>query len=52
MLLVAHVLAVAFLVTRTGLSPEQDARRPRMLAGTVISGLIVILISAYLRRIF
>jgi uncharacterized membrane protein len=52
MLLVAHVVAVAFLATRAGLSPEQDARRPRMLAGTAVSGLIIILISAYLRRIF
>lgn len=52
MLLVAHVIAVAFLVTRSNPTPEQDARRPRLLAGTAISGLIIIFISAYLRRIF
>jgi uncharacterized membrane protein len=52
MLLVGHVLAAAFLATRPVSSPDQGTRRPRMLAGAAISGLIIILISAYLRRIF
>jgi putative copper export protein len=47
LLLVLHVFAVAFLVTQ-----PKNPRRARMMAGTVISGLIIIAISAYLRRIF
>jgi putative copper export protein len=47
MLLVLHVFAVAFLVTK-----PKNPRRGRMMAGTVVSGLIIIAISAYLRRIF
>jgi len=47
LLLVMHVFAVAFLVTK-----PKNPRRARMMAGTVISGLIIIAISAYLRRIF
>jgi putative copper export protein len=47
LLLVLHVFAVAFLVTQ-----PKNPRRGRMMFGTVISGLIIIAISAYLRRIF
>ncbi len=47
LLLVLHVFAVAFLVTK-----PKNPRRGRMMAGTVVSGLIIIAISAYLRRIF
>jgi putative copper export protein len=47
LLLVLHVFAVAFLVTQ-----PKNPRRGRMMAGTVVSGLIIIAISAYLRRIF
>ena len=47
MLLVLHVFTVAFLVTQ-----PKNPRRKRMMFGTVISGLIIIAISAYLRRIF
>ncbi len=47
MLLVLHVFAVAVLV-----SQPRNERRGRMMTGTVISGLIIIAISAYLRRIF
>ena len=47
LLLVAHVFAVGIvLVTK---NPEH---RGRLLAGSAISGLIIILISAYLRRNF
>ncbi|HTQ58404.1 MAG TPA: hypothetical protein VMI94_28275 [Bryobacteraceae bacterium] len=47
LLLVAHVFSVGIvLVTR---NPEH---RGRLLAGSAISGLIIILISAYLRRTF
>jgi uncharacterized membrane protein len=47
LLLVAHVFAVGIvLVTK---NPEH---RGRLLAGSAISGLIIILISAYLRRTF
>jgi putative copper export protein len=47
LMLVLHIFAVALLVTR----PE-NPRRARMMAGAFISGLIVLAISAYLRRIF
>jgi hypothetical protein len=47
LLLVMHVFAVAFLVTQ-----PKNPRRARLMAGTVVSGLIIIAISAYLRRIF
>ena len=47
LLLVLHVFAVAFLVTQ-----PKTTRRGRMMLGTAISGLIIIAISAYLRRIY
>ena len=47
LLLAAHVFAVSLAVTR----PE-NPRRTRLLTGTLISGLAVVLIAAYLRRIF
>jgi putative copper export protein len=47
MLLVLHVFAVAILAVR----PTVE-RRARMMYGAAISGLVVILLSAYLRRIF
>jgi uncharacterized membrane protein len=47
LLLVLHVFASAFLATRPG-----NPRRARMMASAGLSGLIVILISAFLRRIF
>lgn len=47
LLLVAHIFAVALLVVR----PKAE-RRARLMGGAAISGLAVILISAYLRRIF
>ena len=47
LLLVLHVFAVAILAVR----PKVE-RRARMMYGAALSGLLVILISAYLRRIF
>ena len=47
LLLVAHVFAVAVLMTQ-----PHHPRRVRLMAGGAISGLIVIGIAAYLRRIF
>ncbi len=47
LLLVLHVFAAALLITRPG-----NPRRARLMTGTVISGLIIIAISAYLRRIY
>jgi putative copper export protein len=47
LLLVLHVFAVALLVTR-----PQNPRRARLMTGMVISGLIIVAISAYLRRIY
>ena len=45
-LIALHVLAVAILAFRNGLEPE---KRIRMLKGTMYSGLIVLLLSAWLR---
>jgi putative copper export protein len=47
LMLVLHVFAVAFLVTQPA-----NPRRARMMTGIMISGLIILAISAYLRRIF
>jgi uncharacterized membrane protein len=47
LLLVAHVFAVAILIVQPG-----NPRRTRLMTGGFISGLAIVLISAYLRRIF
>lgn len=47
LMLVLHVFAVAFLITK-----PNNPRRARMMTGTLISGLAILAISAYLRRIF
>ena len=47
LLLVLHVFAVAILIVQ----PQEPAPRAQM-TGAVISGLVIIAISAYLRRIF
>jgi len=47
LLLALHVFAAAILITK----PE-NPRRERMMTGVVISGLMILAISAYLRRIF
>ncbi len=52
MLLVAHIFAAAILLVREPKSAEDESRKVRQATGIAISGLIVILISAYLRRIY
>ena len=47
LLLALHVFAVSILITR-----PVNPRRVRMMTGAVISGLIIIAIAAWLRRIF
>ncbi len=47
LLLVAHIFASALLASRA-----VNQRRARQMTGIIVSGLIVIAISAYLRRIF
>jgi uncharacterized membrane protein len=47
LLLVMHVFAIALLLVQ-----PNNQRRARMMGLTAISGLIIIAISAYLRRIF
>jgi len=47
LLLVGHVFTVTILILQ-----PRNPRRTRMLTGVMISGLTIILISAYLRRIF
>jgi hypothetical protein len=46
MLLVLHIFAVGLMATTPAF---EDAKRVRMMKGTAISGLVVILLSAYLR---
>ena len=46
-LLAGHVFAMAFLITK-----PINPRRSRLMTGAVISGLTILAISAYLRRIF
>lgn len=45
MLLALHVFAVAILIVRPA-----NSRRTRMLTGTVISGLVIVLLSAWLKQ--
>jgi uncharacterized membrane protein len=53
MLLAAHIFAAALLSVKTpGETPEQETRRGRRLSGVAISGLLILLITAYLRRIY
>jgi putative copper export protein len=47
MLLALHVFAVGILIARPG-----NPRRTRMLTGTVISGLVIVFLSNWLRHIF
>jgi uncharacterized membrane protein len=47
LLLVAHVFAAGLLAMR-----PQNPRRVRQMTGAFLSGFVVILLSAYLRRIF
>ena len=47
MLLALHVFAVGIMIVRPG-----NPRRTRMLTGTVISGLAIVFLSAWLRHIF
>jgi hypothetical protein len=47
LVLVAHVFAVALLIVQ-----PKNPRRVRLMTGAFLSGLAIILISAYLRRIF
>jgi putative copper export protein len=46
-MLALHVFAVALLITK-----PNNPKRARMMTGTLVSGLIILAISAYLRRIF
>ena len=46
LMLALHVFAVALLITQ-----PKNPKRARMMTGTLISGLIILAISAYLRRI-
>ncbi len=53
LLLVLHVFSVVMLLAvPPGVNPARDARRPRLMLGAVISGLIILLLSAFLRRTF
>ena len=47
LLLVLHVFTVSILIVQ-----PKNPRRVRMLTGTMISGLVILAISAWLRRIF
>jgi hypothetical protein len=47
LLLVLHVFAVALLIVK-----PDNPRRTRMMTGMLISGLVIVFISAWLSRIF
>ena len=52
-LLALHVFSIAILTSvPPGVNPGRDARRPRLMAGAVISGVVILLLSAILRRGF
>ncbi len=52
-LLVLHVFSVVMLLAvPPGVNPARDARRPRLMLGAVLSGLVILLLSAFLRRTF
>ena len=51
LLLALHVFSVFFLLAvPPGVNPGRDARRPRLMLGAAISGLIILCLSAYMRR--
>ena len=53
LLLALHVFTVSFLLAiPPGVNPGRDARRPQLLMGAAISGIVILLLSAYLRRTF
>jgi uncharacterized membrane protein len=53
MLLALHVFAASLLAVRLGpATPEEESKRARRMTGVVVSAMIIILISAYLRRIY
>src|SRR5712692_2706315 len=53
LLLALHVFTVTILLAvPRGVNPARDARRPRLMLGAAISGLIILLRSAFLRRTF
>ena len=52
-LLALHVFTVSVLVAvPPGVNPARDARRPRLMMGAAISGIVILLLSAYLRRTY
>ncbi len=52
-LLALHVFAAAALAVRSSRVPSEDeAKRLRRMSGAILSGLVVILIAAYLRLIY
>jgi len=51
-LLALHVFAGAILAVRSSHTHEQEAARARRMTGVIIVGLLIILISAYLRLIY
>jgi len=53
LLLALHVFAVGFLLAvPPGADAVRDARRPRLMAGAAISGVVILLLSAWLNRGF
>ncbi len=52
-LLALHVFAASILAVKpSDATPEEETRRARRMTGVIVSGLLIILISAYLRRIY
>ena len=50
-LLALHVFTVVFLLSvPPGINPARDARRPRLILGAAVSGIAILLLSAFMRR--
>jgi len=51
-LLALHVFAILFILsTPPSGDPQRDAKRPRLVVGALISGLIILAVAAYLRTL-
>ena len=52
LLLALHVFAMLVIAGLPAGDPARDARRPRQMASAAVSGILILLLSAYLRRGF
>jgi len=50
-LLALHLFAILYLVTKPAGGGARDAKRPRLIAGAVASGMIILALGAYLKSL-